>query len=102
MPLTNILTAITPTFSRGISIAFAGMCIVAVALTLISLFIAAMPRLLTAINEVWPEVEDRHAKPSHPESLVPDDDRVLAAIGYVLHCEFQKQLRNETSGTGKG
>ena len=101
MPLTLLLIAVDSTVSRGISIAFAGMCIVAVALTLISLFIAAMPRLLEAVNQVWPEVEDRHAKPSHPESLVPDDDHVLAAIGYVLHCEFQRQLQSETTRSDK-
>ena len=101
MMMNIFLAATAPDVGRGFSIAVAGMLIVGVALTFISLFIAGLPRLLEIINDYWPEVEDRHSAPSHPESLVPDDDAVLAAIGYVLHCEFQKQLQSESSGAGK-
>jgi Na+-transporting methylmalonyl-CoA/oxaloacetate decarboxylase gamma subunit len=90
--------------SRGVTIAVAGMLIVAVALTLISLFIAAVPKILAAVATIWPEVEDPHGRRSRSESLVPDDGAVIAAIGFVLHTEFQKQLSAGTAdeeGRGK-
>jgi len=96
-----ILTAAAAIGERGVAIALAGILIVGVALTLISLFIAALPRLLEVINQSWPEVDEPHGKKSHPESLVPDNDAVLAAIGFVLHSEFQKQLQHPVAGSQK-
>ena len=87
------------TFGRGVAIAVAGMLIVSVALSVIALFIAALPRILEWAGKYLPEVEEPHAGRSHPESLVPDDDKVLAAIGFVLHSEFQRQLANERQHT---
>ena len=96
-----ILMAAAAVGERGLAIALAGILIVGVALSLISLFIAALPRLLEVINKSWPEVDEPHGKQSHPESLVPDNDAVLAAIGFVLHSEFQKQLRQDVTGSSK-
>lgn len=76
---------------RGIAIALTGMGIVAFALMLIIFFIMALPYVLAFVAEYFPETEDPHSRTSHPESQVPDDEAVLAAIGYVMH------LRNKTS-----
>ncbi|MEO2019290.1 MAG: OadG family transporter subunit [Fuerstiella sp.] len=80
---------------KGIAIAGTGLLIVFAALILITLFIAALPRILEAVAKVLPEVPDRHTVPDSSESLLPDD-AVLAAIGFVLHHELQKQV--ETAG----
>lgn len=75
--------------SEGIAIAVSGMMIVSLALVMIFIFIACLPKILALLETVWPESEGQHGSSSnesgHPESLVPDDDAVLAAIGYVLH-----------------
>ncbi|MCP4786985.1 MAG: hypothetical protein GY903_32550 [Fuerstiella sp.] len=80
---------------EGMAIAGTGLLIVFAALILITLFIAALPRILEAVAHVLPEVPDRHAAPDASESLLPDE-AVLAAIGFVLHHELQKQV--ETAG----
>jgi Na+-transporting methylmalonyl-CoA/oxaloacetate decarboxylase gamma subunit len=72
-------------------IAAVGLTIVFVALVLISLFIAMLPRVLTLIGHFWPEVEEHHAV-EHVESETNEDLAVLAGIGFVLHTEFQRQL----------
>jgi Na+-transporting methylmalonyl-CoA/oxaloacetate decarboxylase gamma subunit len=87
---------------RGLSIAATGMLIVMLALTFISLFIAGLPRILAAVAKVYPEPVERHGKRTHPENLVADDAAVLAAIGFVLHTEFQKQVEGENAGVNKG
>ena len=71
--------------TNGAAIAITGMLIVACALILICLFIMSLPKVLAAVATVWPESDEPHPGPTHPESLVPDDDSVLAAIGFVLH-----------------
>lgn len=90
--------------AKGASIAIAGLLIVFIALILISLFIAALPRVLGFV-EAWLPEEEGHGhssvETSHPESFVPDDDAVLAAIGFVLHTEMQKQLTNEHSSESR-
>ncbi len=85
----------------GLAIAIAGLVIVYVALILISLFIASLPRILTLVNHVWPETIDGHREDGHPESQIADDTDVLAAIGFVLHTEFQRQLLAEPSPASK-
>jgi len=82
---------------EGISIAVVGIVIVFSALILITLFIASLPRVLKLVHLVWPEVSDGNPVAGHPESQVADDADVLAAIGFVLHTEFQKQLTTESS-----
>ena len=80
---------------KGIAIAATGLLIVFAALVLITLFIAALPRILEAVANVLPEVPDRHAPQDSSASLLPDE-ALLAAIGFVLHSELQKQV--ETTG----
>lgn len=89
------------TLGDGLAIAIAGLVIVYVALILISLFIASLPRILTLVNHVWPETIDGHREDGHPESQIADDPDVLAAIGFVLHTEFQRQLLAEPSTVSK-
>lgn len=81
---------------QGIVIAAVGLLIVFVALILISLFIAAMPKFLGFIGHLWPEVDEHHAF-EHAESNEDEELELLAAIGLVLHTEFQRQLSGESS-----
>jgi Na+-transporting methylmalonyl-CoA/oxaloacetate decarboxylase gamma subunit len=87
--------------TEGISIAAAGIVIVFSALLLISLFIASLPRMLRVLSHVWPEASDGHHEVGHPENQVSDDSDVLAAIGFVLHTEFQRQLATEAADANK-
>lgn len=93
------LIALASDASRAAAIAVAGMLIVSIALSVISLFIAGLPRLLEVLERFLPEREDPHAKRIPQESFVPDDDAVTAAIGFVLHTEFQNQLARERAGS---
>jgi len=77
--------------------ALVGLMIVFSALIVISLFIAALPRILAILSTVWPEVDEPAGNAGHSDSLVADDGAVLAAIGYVLHTEFQRQLESQDS-----
>jgi Na+-transporting methylmalonyl-CoA/oxaloacetate decarboxylase gamma subunit len=90
-----------PDRSDGLAVAATGLLIVFTALILISLFIASLPRLLELVAQIWPETDEAHGHPSHPESQVADDGAVLAAIGFVLHTELQKQLAADQELTQK-
>ena len=78
--------------TRGVAIAITGMLIVVSVLVLISLFIAYLPSVLVLVAKVFPEQEHPHNVKTHPESLIPDDDAVIAAVGYVLHLKAQGKL----------
>jgi len=72
--------------SNGIIISVLGMLIVFAALSVISLFIAYLPKVLPLTEKIFP-VAHHH---SAPESSLPQDhEQVLAAIGYAL---FHKEL----------
>ena len=79
---------------KGIAIAATGMIIVFIALLLITLFISALPRLLEMIATILPEVPDHHAPKDASRSLLPDE-AILAAIGFVLHSEMQREVGME-------
>lgn len=79
---------------RGIGIALTGMAIVFVALSLITAFIALLPKLLQVTSNFLPPEADRYALPAAVETADTEDD-ILAAIGYVLHT----QARNRDSQT---
>lgn len=75
MGFENIVSA------NGVTIAIMGMLIVFSALTIISLFIALLPKLLLLLEKIIPEEHHQHeAAPSQPA----DHEQVLAAIGYAL------------------
>ena len=91
--------------AEGVSIAISGLTIVFVALVLISLFIAKLPQLLELVARVWQEVKERHSAEIsgevYPENLAPDDGAALAAIGFVLHTELQRQIAADKASEGK-
>ncbi len=88
--------------SRGLAIAFSGLVIVFVALLLISLFIASLPKLLVVVAKVWPEVDEPHAIRNDSVEQPITDGHILAAIGFVLHTELQKQRMAESNKPGSG
>jgi len=67
--------------SDGISLAITGMVIVFIALSIISTFIALMPKLLPFLDSILPEEHSHHGP---TKKAVKDDGEVLAAIGYAL------------------
>lgn len=83
---------------NAIATAITGMLIVFAALTLISVFIATLPKILSAIEPYLPAVEDHHDAPTTVESLrsdeeKSDEEKIVAAIGHVLHTEMQHVLK---------
>ena len=74
------------TDGQGVSIAITGMVIVFFSLSLISLFIFALPSILQCIAQKWPETEGHHRAES--ASRVTDDAvsvEMVAAIALTLH-----------------
>jgi len=94
-------SATSAAIGEGMTIAAVGIAIVFSALMLITLFIASLPRILGLVGHVWPEHGDGHHENAHPENQVADDSDVMAAIGFVLHTEFQRQLTAEASPANK-
>lgn len=77
--------------ASGISIAITGMAIVFVALTLISLFIAALPRILSVLEPWLPNLDSHVVQPpTDAERLPSEQERIVAAIGFVLHSESSR------------
>ncbi len=80
---------------NGIAITITGLLIVFAALAAISLFIAALPRLLSALGPYLPEIESHHDLPSGKGAATKsarDDDvdpRLVAAIGWAVHATRQ-------------
>ncbi len=75
---------------NGISIAVTGMLIVFFALSFISLFIRLLPVVLAVLEPILPRLESHDQPPSAAESLDSDKERIVAAIGFVLHQEMKK------------
>jgi len=75
--------------ANGFGIAITGMLIVFTALSIISLFIRFLPILLEYLDPYLPQVTTHHA-PSVAERMPSEDQRIVAAIGYVLHEEMKK------------
>ena len=72
---------------QGVPIALTGMAIVFTALTLIVLFIAALPRILQALEPLFPPPPaDRPASSSQADAA-----GVVAAIAVALHAERQRR-----------
>lgn len=68
----------------GYAIAITGMVIVFFALTLISVFLTLLPRILERVNTVFPEPAPQVAAP--PVARVSSgDEEIAAAIGVALH-----------------
>ncbi len=73
------------TDARGYAIAITGMLIVFVALSLISLFLTLLPRLLEMLSTVFPEPASQPAAPP-PARVSAGNEEIVAAIGAALHC----------------
>lgn len=73
---------------NGIGLAVTGMTIVFTVLGLISLIIAALPRLL----EFLPPPAEHHGAPAPAAAPAAsqDDAALVAAIGYALHARRQQ------------
>ncbi len=83
--------------AEGATIAIVGLLIVFLVLIFLSLFIATLPKALQLINAVLPE-SDHHHGVVHEEQDEDAELELLAAIGYVLHTEFQRQVTAGTDG----
>ena len=87
--------------TRGAAIAIVGLLIVFTALVLISLFIAWLPLILERLAAVWPEVADHHAAHHPADELGTDEGAALAAIGFVLHTEWQRQIAQDSTASSR-
>jgi len=72
---------------NGIGITITGMLIVFAGLILISLFIAALPKILELKTG---KAEKKPATSSEPEE--PTEDEIMAVIALVLHLETERTL----------
>lgn len=72
---------------NGLGITITGMLIVFSGLLLISLFIAALPKLL-ALKESKPEKKPTPIN----EPAEPTEDEIMAVIALVLHLETERSL----------
>ncbi len=71
---------------QGINIAITGMVIVFFALSIISIFIAALPKILKWVAVYWPET-DEHAVigSALPATTRVVSDELVVAIAMTLH-----------------
>jgi sodium pump decarboxylase gamma subunit len=70
---------------QGISIAITGMVIVFFALSVISLFIAALPHILTLFARRWPESEGHQPTRTAAHTQEAVSDEAVAAIAMAFH-----------------
>ncbi len=89
----NLALLAESVFSRGLSIAVTGLVIVFFALFMLTLFLAAMPHLSAVLDHYFPAHSHGRSASARPHSETADDTAVLAAIGFVLHHEYEKTIR---------
>ncbi|TWU08663.1 Oxaloacetate decarboxylase, gamma chain [Symmachiella macrocystis] len=75
---------------NGFGIAVTGLLIVFVALTLISVFISLLPKILDALAFMLPE-EQEHQTHAPAMRQTTDNEKIAAAVGFVLHEIRSKQ-----------
>lgn len=100
--MTNTLTLLAQTRGmeaisegNGIGISITGMAIVFFALTIISLFIRLLPEMLKVMEPILPRLESHTQPPTSAEQTSADHERIIAAIGYVLHMESQRASQSK-------
>lgn len=76
---------------QGISVSITGMLIVFFALTLITVFIAVLPKILAAIEPIFPSKEDVVTAVDAPDTGVGVTEEVAAAIAFSIHLERLKK-----------
>jgi len=69
---------------QGFEMAFAGMTIVFVALSMVSIFIALLPRILVVVNQYIPEGH-AHATPNPKPAAANAEEATVAAVAYAVH-----------------
>jgi sodium pump decarboxylase gamma subunit len=69
---------------QGFEMAFAGMTIVFVALSMVSIFIALLPRILVVVNQYIPEGHAR-ATPNPKPAAANAEEAAVAAVAYAVH-----------------
>jgi len=69
---------------QGFEMAFAGMTIVFVALSMVSIFIALLPRILVVVNQYIPEGH-AHATPNPKPAAANAEEAAVAAVAYAVH-----------------
>lgn len=79
---------------EGVSISVTGMLIVFFALTIISLFIRLLPVALDVMAPILPKLEPHAQPPTVAEQMPTDKEKIVAAIGYVLHSELTKAAKS--------
>ena len=75
------------------SIAITGMLIVFFSLALISLVIRLLPLAHNFLEPLLPRLESHSQPPSTAEQMPTDQEKIVAAIGYVLRLEMEKATR---------
>jgi len=68
-----------------ISIAITGMIIVFCALTILTLFLTALPKILGVVNKHFPPTEHGHSQAPVTKQEVLEDDLVAALAVALLH-----------------
>ncbi len=83
--------------AEGGTIALVGLLIVFLVLIFLSVFIATLPKVLDLVGKFLPESDEHHsiADEEHNEDA---ELELLAAIGFVLHTEFQRQVSTGSGG----
>ena len=76
---------------QGLGIALTGMIIVFSVLTLISVFIVILPKILAVVAKKFPESVGHHGVPVQDE----DDGSALAAIGFVMHMRRSTEIKQK-------
>ncbi len=76
--------------ANGLALSITGMLIVFAALLLVTLFIAALPKVLAQLDGIFPEVRHHHGSPAarapvRASQPAAPDEALVAAIGYALH-----------------
>ena len=80
---------------RGVTLTVGVLVLIAsivfLSLVAVTLFIAALPKVLGLLHNIWPEAEERHATVSAaPQVAVSEDDAIFAAIGFAFHHRQQE------------
>jgi oxaloacetate decarboxylase gamma subunit len=83
------------TQAKGVSIAVTGMLIVFFALMIITLFIRLLPVVLGHFEPYLPRLEPHGQPQTAAERLPVDNEKIVAAIGYVLHTEMEKATQRK-------
>jgi Na+-transporting methylmalonyl-CoA/oxaloacetate decarboxylase gamma subunit len=84
---------------NGFEIAITGMTVVFTGLVLVSLYIAALPRLLERAGRTGhreaPRTKPAHATAGGRGASLGIDPDLLAAIGCVLQAEYERELLSD-------